>query len=153
MKYLIPLLISFAIMPTATGADGYPYLLQSPGSVCQPTTPEDARHVSYLDGAVTVDKPASVTCPLPSVLPFHVQGTAQVTYWSGSREWKGQQCEFFNGFPTRSQREQIYGLPGREHIGRAVFHTEKAGFVAHAAVCTVLPGQMLYGVSINMKRI
>ena len=26
-------------------------------------------------------------------------------------------------------------------------------FVAHAAVCTVLPGQMPYGVSIAMRRI
>ena len=40
MKSLFPFLIALAAVPVVADADEYPYLLLSPGSVCQPTTPQ-----------------------------------------------------------------------------------------------------------------
>lgn len=151
MKTLPLFAFLLAIAPAYAEPPHTPFDLNASGSVCQPTTPEDAQYITYLDGVVRADKPASVTCPLPPRPPWYQQVTARVTYWHGPGTWsKKQQCEFFNVFPSLSQRVPIRGLPGRAHIGQAVFDREEAGFVAGVAVCMVLPGQMLYAVSASV---
>lgn len=150
MKIPVLLALLLAIAPAEAEPPRTPFQLNVSGSVCQPTTPEDAQYVTYLDGAARADKPASVTCPLPPRPPGYRQVTARVTYWYGPGKWsEKQQCEFFNSFPNLHQRVPVLGIPGREHIGEAVFNPEKAGFVASVAVCALLPGQMLYGVSVD----
>lgn len=121
------------------------------GSVCQPVTPADAAVISYPDGAVVASAPAQVSCALTGSLPGHRQVGAMVAFYSGTREWKKSQCRFFNAFPSRSHAVAVAGIPGREHIGLAEFSREKADFVAYAAVCTLYPGQMLYGVDVYLE--
>lgn len=151
MKTLSVLALCLAIAPAHAGPERSPYQRQSPGAVCQPTTPVDARYVNYLEGAVTVDKPASVTCALPPVGPGYKQVGAYVTYWDGTPAWGKQACTFHNGFPSSSRSAPIEEVSAGSPVGEAAFPTDKAGFVAHAAVCTVLPGQMLYGVSVDLS--
>lgn len=121
------------------------------GSVCQPVTPADAAVISYPDGAVVASAPARVSCALTGSLPGHRQVGAMVSFQSLAREWKKSQCRFINAFPSRSQAVAVTGIRGREHIGLAEFSSDKAGFVAHAAVCTLYPGQMLYGVDVYLE--
>lgn len=121
------------------------------GSVCRPVTPADAAVVSYPEGAVVASAPARVSCALTGSLPGHRQVGAMIAFYSDAREWKKSQCRFFNAFPSRSQAVAVTGIPGREHIGLAEFSSEKAGFVANAAVCTLYPGQELYGVDVYFE--
>lgn len=116
------------------------------GSVCRPVTPADAAVVSYPQGAVVASAPARVSCALTGSLPGHRQVGAMIAFYSDTRQWKKSQCRFFNAFPSRGHDVAVAGIPGREHIGLAEFHGGKAGFVANAAVCTLYPGQTLYGV-------
>lgn len=151
MKLLPPIALCLAIAPAHAGPARSPYQLQSPGSVCLPTTPDDAHYVSYLDGAVRVSKPASVTCELPSSVPGYAQDGAYVTYWDGSPAWGKQACTFHNGFPTRSREVPVLEFAPGSALGQAMFPTGEAGFVAHAVVCEVLPGQTLYAVSVDLR--
>ncbi len=121
------------------------------GSVCQPVTPADAAVISYPEGAVIASAPAQVSCALTGSLPGHRQVGAMVALYDGTREWKKNQCRFFNSFPSRSQAVPVIGIVGREHIGLAEFYADKAGFVATSAVCTLYPGQMLYGIDVYME--
>lgn len=116
------------------------------GSVCQPATPADAAVISYPEGAVAATAPAQVSCALTGSLPGHRQVGATITFYSDTRDWKKSMCRFVNAFPSRSQDVEVVGIPDREHIGLAEFSGDKAGFVATAAVCTLYPEQLLYGV-------
>ena len=150
MKMPVFLALLLAVAPAQAEPFRTPFQLDASGSVCQPTTPEDAKYVTYLDGAARADKPASVTCPLPPLTPGYRQVTARVTYWYEPGKWsKKQQCEFFNVFPNLHRRVPVLGIPGRERIGEAVFDPAEAGFVASVAICTLLPGQMLYAVTVD----
>lgn len=149
MRVFLLFAFLLVISPAHAEPPRTPFQLTASGSVCQPTTPEDARYITYLDGAVRADKPASLTCPLPPHPPEYRQVTARVTYWGPGKWSKKQQCEFFNVFPNLHQRAPVIPLPTSPHIAEAVFDTEKAGFVVRVAVCTLLPGQMLYAVSVD----
>lgn len=118
------------------------------GSVCQPATPADAAVISHQEGAAVATAPARVACALTGSLPGHRQVGATIAFQSETGKWMKSDCRFFNAFPSRSMVVEVAGIPLREHIGLAEFASEKAGFVAHAAVCTLYPGQMLYGVDV-----
>ncbi len=151
MKLLPAFAFCLAIAPAHAGPERSPYQLQAPGSVCLPTSPDDAHYVNYLDGAVRASKPASVTCALPPSVPGYAQDSAYVTYWDGSPAWGRQKCTFYNSFPTRSWGAVVREFEPGSVLGQAVFPAAKAGFVAHAVVCEVLPGQMLYAVTVDLR--
>lgn len=146
-----PLLLSLALaLPASPAAAAAQYLLQSPGSECQPTLPTHASYLDYAEGAANASGSLDVTCPLPAIPPGHVQVAVRVYLLDFDRRWGGK-CRAHNAWPALAPEPAMIAAPGAPHIGIAEWKIDPYKWVPHSVICPLQPGQTLYSLEVVLE--
>jgi hypothetical protein len=145
---LAALLLATASMQVSAQA-----LVLAAGSHCQPTEPGYVDSLSYEQGAVTNagKREVRVTCPLPAVVPGYMMVGASVALLDFDQKW-GRRCLFHNLWPGQSPQPAVLdGLPNTPWIATAEIAVDSSVFVPHSVICPLVPGQTLYGLTIQLE--